>query len=840
MKKYLSLLLLIVLCGLNATAQNVIKMTTEQAVGNTFKMLVTTVDGKEPQLTGAKLKSTWKNTALLTYEVVAAEMSIDTRVKGLTCSKMALTALDVTQATDLVVLNCHNNKLHELNLTQNKALSKLTCSNNQLTELQLSNCTALTVLYCQNNLLQNLDLSANSKLQTLELDGNGLKGKSVDQLVALLPDRSKEKKAGKLYCVKSANRNETNVFTKAQVAGAKAKNWVTYDAETKSRYEGTEEVQKPENVIKMTTSQAVGKQVYLAIVGSGTITIEGVKEPISLSESVANQKTYTLQSPEITIKGDVTALGCHNNQLSHLDVSQSAMLTELNCGYNRLTNLDVSKNKALKMLNCSYNRLPSIDISHNEMLETFDCKKSKWTTLDVSHNPRLTQLVCASNKLTTLDLTQNRALTKLECNNNKLTQLNLSNNPALEKIACYNNKLASIDVHNCQDLTVLECDNNRLGNLDVTGNVMLDSLLCSGNLLTNLNLASSRHLTYLDCSGNKLSALVAPAKSEMSVLHCYMNLLNEQAMQALVASMPDLNGKFSGKFYVVDPTDAAEGNVCNTNQVATMQGKNWKVFDSMGSDYTGTEPTLAENMIAMTTGKNIGDKIALTVTGKGTVTIEGVAEPLVLNFPNVYTLTSQEIKIVGKVKTLTCADNLLTAIDVTQAPTLTFLDCSRNQLTSLNVDNNVALKRLVCMENKLTSLNLSQNSELFRLDCALNSISGVEMEKLVNSLPDRNSPKTAGTLLVKSITHEAEANECTTSQVQIAKGKNWNVMALNGDDAEPYTGTEHTAITTATQDSQAVVAVSCYDPSGRQLGTLTRGINIVKMSDGTTRKVIVQ
>ncbi len=492
MKKYLSLLLLTVLCGLNATAQNVIKMTTTQAVGNTFKMLVTTVDGKEPQLTGAKLKSTWKNTALLTYEVVAAEISIDTRVKGLTCSNMALTALDVTQATDLVVLNCHNNKLHELNLTQNKALSKLTCSNNQLTELQLSNCTALTVLYCQNNLLHNLDLSANSKLQTLELDGNGLKGKSVDQLIALLPDRSKIKKAGKLYCVNSANSNETNVFTKAQVAGAKAKNWVTYDAETKNYYEGTEDMQKPENVIRLTT------------------------------------------------------------------------------------------------------------------------------------------------------------------------------------------------------------------------------------------------------------------------------------------------------------------------------------------------------------GKNIGDKIALTVTGKGTVTIEGVAEPLVLNFPNVYTLTSQEIKIVGKVKTLTCADNLLTAIDVSQAPTLTYLECSRNQLTSLNVDNNVALKRLVCMENKLTSLNLSQNSELFRLDCALNSISGVEMEKLVNSLPDRNSPKTAGTLVVKSITHEAEANECTTGQVQIAKGKNWNVMALNGDDAEPYTGTESTAVPTTTQDAQAVVAVACYDPSGRQLGTLTRGINIVKMSDGTTRKVIGQ
>jgi len=57
----------------------------------------------------------------------------------------------------------------------------------------------------------------------------------------------------------------------------------------------------------------------------------------------------------ITAK-DVRWLGCHENQLTALDVSNNPMLEELSCSENLLTKLDVSKNPALTGMVCSNNQ----------------------------------------------------------------------------------------------------------------------------------------------------------------------------------------------------------------------------------------------------------------------------------------------------------------------------------------------------------------------------------------------------------------------------------------------------------------------------------------------------
>ena len=52
----------------------------------------------------------------------------------------------------------------------------------------------------------------------------------------------------------------------------------------------------------------------------------------------------------------------------------------------------------------------------------------------------------------------------------------------------------------------------------------------------------------------------------------------------------------------------------------------------------------------------------------------------------------------------------------------TYLTCSENQLTSLDVSNNIALTDLECNDNNITNLDVSQNTNLESLACYSNAL----------------------------------------------------------------------------------------------------------------------
>ena len=66
---------------------------------------------------------------------------------------------------------------------------------------------------------------------------------------------------------------------------------------------------------------------------------------------------------------------------------------------------------------------------------------------------------------------------------------------------------------------------------------------------------------------------------------------------------------------------------------------------------------------------------------------------------------------------LSCMNNKLTSLDVSNNTALTDLSCTKNKLKSLDVSNNTALTDLVCMNNRLTSLDVSNNTALSNLFC---------------------------------------------------------------------------------------------------------------------------
>ena len=71
---------------------------------------------------------------------------------------------------------------------------------------------------------------------------------------------------------------------------------------------------------------------------------------------------------------------------------------------------------------------------------------------------------------------------------------------------------------------------------------------------------------------------------------------------------------------------------------------------------------------------------------------------------------------------LSCSNNQLTALDVTNNPVLIALLCSYNQLTTLNVTNNTALEHLFCSDNQLTALDVTNNTALIFLSCFDNQL----------------------------------------------------------------------------------------------------------------------
>lgn len=85
-------------------------------------------------------------------------------------------------------------------------------------------------------------------------------------------------------------------------------------------------------------------------------------------------------------------------------------------------------------------------------------------------------------------------------------------------------------------------------------------------------------------------------------------------------------------------------------------------------------------------------------------------------------------------ETLTCNENQLTELDVSNNANLKALYCASNQLTKLDVSHNTKLETLECHYNQLTELDISKNTKLLYLDCG-------DTDRLLRGLDISNNKK---------------------------------------------------------------------------------------------------
>ena len=183
-------------------------------------------------------------------------------------------------------------------------------------------------------------------------------------------------------------------------------------------------------------------------------------------------------------------------------------------------------------------------------------------------------------------------------------------------------------------------------------------------------------------------------------------------------------------------------------------------------------------------------------------------------------LTTLDVSNNTALTTLYCNGNQLTALDLSNNKALTDLACNGNQLTTLDVSNNKALTSLNCSSNPLTALDVSNNTVLTSLDCHRNQIKGESMDALVSSLPE--TPH--GELYVYSGNpYDYEGNVITKSQVAAAKAKGWtSYYTSNGWEWQEYEGSDDEATRIALLEIENGRA-AVYTLDGQKVTTPQKG-----------------
>ena len=406
----------------------------------------------------------------------------------------------------------------------------------------------------------------------------------------------------------------------------------------------------------------------------------------------------------------------------------------------------------------SYKRISTLEgIQYFTALTYLSCGGNQLTALDVSKNTALTTLLCSSNQLTELDVTQNTALTELWCYSNQLTTLDVSQNTALTDLHCASNQLTSLDVSGCEVLARLDIENNPLEELNLSGCKALTSLSFTEGTLKSLDMSGCTALTSLQCNSNQLTSLDVSTCTALITLYCYNNQISGENMDKLIESLPNSSGVIRMYYGASDK----EGNDdCTDEQVRIMRGKGWTPYyyseSGIWEPYFGDEEGLRINEQNFPDAKFRKYLLARDYGKDGVITDDEIAGITSIDVSkNSYTADEDKISTLEGIQYFTA---------------LTYLDCYNNQLTALNVSQNTALTTLYCEDNQLTALDVSGCPALTELRCYNNRIYGEEMDKLIESLPNKS-----GIIDIYRSTSNTEGNIFTWNQADAIKAKGWEI-----------------------------------------------------------------
>ena len=571
------------------------------------------------------------------------------------------------------------------------------CSGNgaNLTALDLSQNTQLKELFCDNNQLTTLDVSKNTQLGWLYCHGNNFSTQALDDIYCALPDRTSET-YGVIQPVRNSSSTYNDTVIASNAANATAKNWrVQYfsnDADipvTTGTYVcGTPHTVDTSRYITLTVSngEVIKLDFKAAAAGTPVRIVSGSNtQDITVGTSWKGITSYTAADSVMTVYGDIIVFYCSNNRakLTAIDLSHHTQLTELYCTNNKITSLDVSNNTQLTGLYCTSNQLSSLNASGCTQLKTLNCVSNQLLSLNVSGCTQLTKVECFSNRLSSLDVSGYTQLKELNCHGNQLSNINVSGCTQLKELKCYNNQLASLNISGCTQLKELYCYNNILTALDVSGCTQLTKVYCHDNKL------STDALDDIYCAlpdrKDSINGVIQPVDNSSSTY-------NDTVIASNAANATAKNWKV--QYYSNDADIATTGSyVCGTPHTKPNMDRYITLTVADGKKITLGFKAATDNTPVR------------IVSGSNTQNITVDTSSYIYAY---YTADGTVMTVYGDITYCVCYQNRenLTAIDLSHNTQLKVLDCSSNNLSSLDISHNTQLMVLKCYNNNLSTAAL--------------------------------------------------------------------------------------------------------------------------------------
>ncbi len=417
-------------------------------------------------------------------------------------------------------------------------------------------------------------------------------------------------------------------------------------------------------------------------------------------------------------------------------------------------------------------------------------------------------------------------LTQIEVYGCHLTELTVVKAPDLNIVRCYNNKISALDLSACPELSVLDCHNNKISALDLSSNTKIEKIDAADNALKSLELGQQALLTELKCGGNPLESIDLSQCSALESLYiqncglsnidlsknpklnwvfAFGNNIKDTAMDTFIAKLPE--AEYVGYVYMVNTLNPEESNVMFYRHMLQALQSGWVTCDYLdgatsesmiGAVYRGVDyvPEISDNTISLTTSRQIGETISLTISAEGDVAIEGVEEAADLTGKKAYTLKSQTVVIKGDVRKFECPDNDITDLAFSNGINLTHLYCQNNKIENLDLSGADKLALFYCHTNALKTLNVDGCTSITRMDCYKNKLKGQAMTSLIASLYDGTANKPIIFVIDTKAAEGLENNVVLKSDVAAAKAKAWTVKDWSDGDrygmGVDYEGTEPT------------------------------------------------
>ncbi|WP_075343817.1 hypothetical protein [Tenacibaculum agarivorans] len=699
-----------------------------------------------------------------------------------------LTTIDLSQSPDLSFINIRNNLLTSIDITNNPLLENITLrGNSNLTTINTSNNPNLKYLYFQDTGLTGLDVSQNPLLEIVIIERVNFNAIDVSNLSALRQlritdnnftslDVSNNPALERLECdnnnltyLNLQNGNNTNMSNgNFKAAGNPSLTCIRVDDATWSTTNWTNidnTAGFSDTYCEYTSIPDATFEAELEALGYDDISGDG-QVPTKLIEVVTSLNLNDIGISDLTGIEDFTTLvtlNARGNNFTSLDVSNNILLETLTVNTNNLTTIDVSKNVALRILNLGTNLFTSVDVSKNVNLrDLFVQGNSGLTTLDISNNTQLQKLYTTNTSIATLDLSLNSDLRLLEVYKSPIASIDLSNNPNLTSLRVDETNITEIDLTNNINIETLRVNDTGIQTLDLSKLTSLEKLWAHDTSLNYLNVKNGNNsnvLTFRIENNSSLScAIVDDASYSTTNWTDIPTGLVFSTTYCDYTSIPDAN--FEAALEALGYDDISGDGQVPTVLIEVVE--DLTIVSKAIADITGIEDFKA--LKTLNCAGNTFTNLDLSNNTNVTSVITKFTPLTALNISN-----SPNLDI------LVCSFNDLSALDVSKNTALTYLECNNNNLKSLDISLNTALLDLRCGSNSLTVIDVTNNTALTSFWCQDNSITDLDLSNQTKLVSITVNDNNLTSLNVKNGNNTNVTNFIATGNI--------NLTCINVDDA---------------------------------------------------------